>query len=190
MLSSLAIYDPRNGALSDTELGCNKSLAYTTLMPTPDAFDASFGNDARKWVLSVCSGMKVIFDAGQPFQIGDHVIGLVEVDMVDFRQARRIRNECQRNQTMNRRALGLTVGTKKNRHITASAFVNRKHAGFDWRNGASFVAAHSGDAAHTSEIADFVRRGKLCDRQRSPFFLHAAYLSGTSRYAQGGNPCR
>ncbi len=140
------------------------------------------------------AAMQVVIGSRGPFEIVNSVVGLDQVNMVDFLQVSWVGDECDCYKAMDRDELCDRVSAKQGYWISTVSNVNSKVSTFNWSETACLALRPAVKASNFSEVADLVEGAKFVNSDWTPLFcnsgVHTALVTQLHCTAQGEIQCR
>src|SRR5262245_34956896 len=169
-MSAKVANNTRDSALVDAKVACDLRLLFAILKTDLDETNIIIREFPSKGHDAEARGMQEILGPGNPFKIIDTVIGLDQVDMIDFRQVSWVGNECDRNESMDWNNFHDWLGAKHDDWIPTISDMSTKNSAGNFAQTARFTSTPAVETPDFSEVADFVKVSEFFNRDRSPLF--------------------
>lgn len=186
--------DHAHGAMRNTEVSGRLNIADATSDHGSDGGNiiiTEFSDHQRSFGLS---GMQIVSQPRYPFQIGNGVIGLDEINVVDLRKVAGIWNECKGNDAMDGPAFDEAVCLQKDAGVSAMIDKGPQHFRFDTPKTSILATTEAVNTSNPSEVTGLVPVPKFGDANGSPFFsdcgIHSVGRPSGNNGAAVKNPSR
>ncbi len=167
---------PRNysgdGTLVQSVMASNFSIAESLLGAVPDIGNLFVGELSHKSVpFAVGSRVEVVPNARNPLKVSDRIVGLNQIDVVDFGKIERVRKKSSSYKPVNGNVSALaSLGMQENLDVSPISCTDAHHASGLKIETTIFGPTKPGNAPHMAKATDFVIMPECFDANRSPFF--------------------